>query len=72
VKHNIYVPWKVVNDALTTEGNYFSEAMQDLLKAGYHLDVGLDGGRLTFTRAAAFRSWFDDLKAENSDQMPTH
>jgi hypothetical protein len=69
VIEHIYVPWNLVEDALRMENNVFSQAMQDLLELGYPLDVGVDGGCLTFNTAAAFRKWFDGLKAELDDPM---
>jgi len=69
VTHDIHVPWKVIDFAVAAGDNSFRHAIEELLKAGYHVEVGLDGGSLTFTRVDAFRIWFEELKTEASDQL---
>ena len=67
---NINVPWNLVEDALRMENSDFSQAMQNLLDLGYALDIGVDGGVLTFNKAAVFRKWFEGQKAELDEPVP--
>ena len=59
----ISVNWECVSDGKTVQGALFKSNMQELLKAGYQLQIHrLDGSNGPFfTDADDFGRWFDSL-----------
>lgn len=58
---NISVPWECVCDGKTKVGQRFSVIMDQLLDAGYPLDIETPSGKRTFTTIAEFSAWFESL-----------
>ncbi|MFM7008357.1 MAG: hypothetical protein ACKO0Z_03375 [Betaproteobacteria bacterium] len=59
----ISVDWDCVSDGKTLQGAIFKGNMQELLKAGYTVQIHfLDGSRgPTFSDSEKFGEWFDSI-----------
>lgn len=59
----ISVDWECVSDGKTEQGALFKGTMQDLLKAGYKVEIHhLDGSKgQVFTDHEDFGHWFDSI-----------
>jgi hypothetical protein len=59
----ISVDWECVTDGKTAQGAIFKSNIQELLKAGYKLQVELADGSNgpLFTESEKFAHWFDSI-----------